>query len=134
MKYFSDNQGGLFLTIAERIAPGIDDLDVSGRAEFLHLIDNAFAPREPGVRRQFQLFLFLLRWLPFLRFGAPLDRLAEQKQIRVLRWFEGKAFVLLRKGFWGLKTLVYLGYYGQAAVSRKMHYTPCVQGNEKLHA
>ena len=40
----------------------------------------------------------------------------------------------LASGFWGLKTIVFMGYYSQDAVAPMIGYTPSFAGNESLHA
>jgi hypothetical protein len=41
---------------------------------------------------------------------------------------------LLRVGVWGLKTLIFMGYYGQPVIAARTGYTPSLDGNEVLRA
>jgi len=70
------------------------------------LIDGTLASRTPAMRRQLRLFLAALRWLPFLRYLRPLDRLDGRRQDAALRWFQNHPLQLIRGGFWGVRTLV----------------------------
>jgi hypothetical protein len=52
----------------------------------------------------------------------------------VLRWFEDCPVGLLRKGFWGLKAMVFMGYYGQPETNELVGYAPELDGKARLHA
>jgi hypothetical protein len=86
------------------------------------------------VRRQFAVFLGVLRWAPMVRYGSRLDRLRTDRQDAVLRWFEDCPVGLLRKGFWGLKAMVFMGYYGQPETHELIGYRPRFDGREGLRA
>ena len=63
-----------------------------------------------------------------------LERLPAERQDRWLRFLENAPLTLLRVGIWGLKTLVFLGYYSQDGVQRRIHYLPSKEeGNVRLH-
>lgn len=114
----------LLLAIGERIAPGIRNLDRPGRERVLAIVDRAIASRPADVRRQLALFLSAMRWLPALRYGKPFDRLEPPKQDAVLRWFQDAPVAPLRQGFWGIKTLILMGYYGRPEVGELIGYRP----------
>jgi hypothetical protein len=120
--------------LAERIVPETASLDAAGAARFFGIIDSALMDREPAVRRQLASFLGVLRWAPLLRFGKPLESLSPGHQDAVLRWFEDCPVGLLRKGFWGLKAMVFMGYYGQPETNAGIGYTPSFNGGGTLHA
>lgn len=101
---------------------------------FHAIVDLALEERPRGVRRQFAVFLLALALLPLGRFGAPYRRLAAERRRRVLQWLQDRAPGRLRQGFWGLKTLVFMGYYSQGAVAGELAYRPSFSGNEHLHA
>jgi hypothetical protein len=122
------------LIVGERIAPGIAALDAAGRQDVTRIIENAVAARPPGLRRQLAVFLQILRWLPVLRYARPFDGLDPARQDAVLRWFHDAPVAPLRHGFWGVKTLVYMGYYGRPQVAATIGYRPSLTGNDFLHA
>jgi hypothetical protein len=68
------------------------------------------------------------------RFGRPFDRLAPARQDAVLRWFQDAPVRRLRQGFWGVKTLIYMGYYLRADIGAEIAYHPSRSGNDRLHA
>jgi hypothetical protein len=129
----SERQWGLLTRVAERIVPATAALDGEGRARFAAIIAKALLDRPPSIRRQFRLFLALLRWAPLLRFGAPFERLAPERQDAVLRWLLDAPIAKLRGGFWGLRALVFMGYYGRPEAWPAVRYAPSFSGNEHLH-
>jgi len=116
------------------MVPPSRDLSQEQRARFFALIDDMLSTRPRGMVRLLGLFLVVLRWLPLLRFGGRLDHLAPERQTRALTWFEDFPLGVVRTGFWGVKTLVFLGYYGQPEIARAVAWTPSRTGNEKLRA
>jgi hypothetical protein len=124
----------LLLTIGERIAPGIRDLDAAARDRVVAIIEHAIASRPSGVQRQLRLFLSVMRWLPVLRYGRPFERLDAPRQDAVLGWFHDAPLTPLRHGFWGVKTLVFMGYYGRPEIGDAIGYRPARTGHPPFHA
>jgi hypothetical protein len=125
---------GLVLAIAARVVPPSAALDAAERESALALIEHAIAIRPRPVRRQLALFLRLVRWLPVLRYGRPFERLEAPAQDAVLRWLQQAPLVALRRGFWGLRTLMVLGYYGRPEIGEAIAYRPERDGNARLRA
>ena len=121
------------MCVAGRIVPAVGNLDAEGRARFIAIVGKALADRPRSIQRQFVLFLGLLRWLTLVRFGAPFDRLSPENQDVMLRWLLDAPLTKLRSGFWGLRTLAFMGYYGQTEVWPSLRYAPLFNGNEMLH-
>jgi hypothetical protein len=121
------------MTVAERIVPAAADLDGEGRSRFVAIVSSALADRPSSIQKQFGLFLGILRWAPLLRFGARFDRLRPDRQDAVLRWLLDAPVAKVRSGFWGLRALAFMGYYGQPEVWPRLRYTPASNGNERLH-
>lgn len=109
-------------------------MNAAARVHFREIVDHALAARPAAMRRQFGVFLKLVRWSAFFRYGAPLDRLAAERRDAVLRAFQESPIALFRKGFWGLKALVFMGYYARPEVMSSLAYSPSKRGNEMLHA
>ena len=127
-------QRQLLVSLAGRIVPESASMAGSPRAQMLSLIDEALAARPPAMRRQFGLFLIVLRWAPLLRYLRPLDRLDPRRQDAALRWFQDCPIQAVRSGFWGVRTLIFIGYYGRPDVGRDLAYVPAADGNAVLHA
>jgi hypothetical protein len=130
--FFAGRRRTFFLAFARRIVPEVSTLDAAGESAFFAIIEDVLAQRPASVRRQIALFFVVLRWLPLLFFFGRLDRLSPEKQDRALHWFESNGLELLRKGFWGVRTLVFMGYYGRPEVYPKLGYEPSRQGNAPL--
>ena len=134
MRSLPSEKAEFLQVLAARIVPETTDLDASGLRRFFEIIDGALLDRPDSVRRQFGIFLGVLRWAPAARFGRPFERLKVESQDAVLRWFEDCPVGLLRKGFWGLKAMVFMGYYGQPETNELVGYAPKLDGRASLHA
>ena len=94
----------------------------------LGIVDAALQDRDSGTRKQFGTSLGVLRWTPVARFGRPFDRLPSARRDAILRWFQDCPLGLLRKGFWSLKALVFMGYYGRPECWAEVGYNPEFDG------
>ena len=124
----------LLLVVARRIVPEVAALDEAGLLAMLDLIDRTLAERGEGVRRKLAVFLEVLRWGPALRYGRPFDALPPQRQDAVLGWFESAPLSPLRQGMWGLKSMVFMGYYARAEAWQEIGYAPAFDSLERLRA
>jgi hypothetical protein len=128
MKSLTDKQAAFFALVAESITPEVASLDGDGRRRMTEIVDTALQDRDESVRKQFASFLGVIRWAPVARFGRPFERLDARRKEAILRWFQDCPIALLRKGFWGLKALVFMGYYGQPEVRDEIGYHPEFDG------
>ena len=134
MKSLPQDKAEFLQVLAARIVPETTDLDAAGLSRFFGIIDGALQDRPASVRRQFATFLGALRWAPLARYGSPFEKLRGDRQDAVLRWFEDCPVSLLRKGVWGLKAMVFMGYYGQPETNELVGYAPDFDGEAGLHA
>lgn len=118
--------------LVQRIT-GDADIDPITLGECLAIMRTAVAERPPVLQFQLRLFLWFLRWCPLLAFGGRLERLNESEQEAFLTGLENAPVALVRKGFWGLKALIYMGYYGRAGAGERLGYQRDLQGNARLH-
>ena len=132
--FLTSSRRAFFLVLAARIVPESTSLDAEACGRMLALVEETLATRPGRTVRELALFLRILRWLPALRYGQPLDRLGPAAQDAALRRFQDSPVPLFRKGFWGVKTLVYLGYYGRPEAAATIGYRPSTSGNRFLHA
>lgn len=121
---------GTFRAIATSIVPESGQLDESGWTELEGIVENALARRRPGLRRQLRLFIRLLGWLPMLRYGKPFHALDPARRDRFLGAVQDSRMLLIRRGFWGLRTLVFMGYYARPAAAREIGYRADPRGWE----
>jgi hypothetical protein len=124
MRSLKRDKADLLRVLAARIVPEMAELDSTGLNRFFAIVDEALAGREPEVRRQFATFLGVVKWASLPRFGRPFHKLPGESQDAVLRWFEDCPVGLLRSGTWGLKAMVFMGYYGQPETNHLVGYRP----------
>ena len=99
-------------------------------AEFDALMDAALGDRPPALQRRLQFFLRAIDWLPVARFGRRFVSLQPAQRARFLSSLENHPVQLIRSGFWGLRTLVLLGYYGRPAAAAAIGYAADARGWE----
>ena len=114
--------------VAATVVAESASLDHRGWAELDRVIENALAIREASVRRQFVAFLRLLQFLPIVRYGRPLTALNGLQRTAFLESIERSPLLLVRRGFWGVRTLVFMGYYTQDDVAAAIGYQASPNG------
>jgi hypothetical protein len=132
MRSLSESQAAFFAVVAQTITPGVASLDADGRVRMMAIVDTALQDRDASTQKQFNTFLRVIRFAPVVRYGRTFDRLAPEQKETVLRWFESCPVSLLRKGFWGLKALVFMGYYGRPESWSEIGYAPKFDGRAKV--
>lgn len=133
LRVLSKKKADFLLTLSYRIVPEIEKLDPEGQNKFLSAVDEALAGRDIGLQKQFKLFLDVVKFKPLLGHGRTFDKLKPEVQDKVLRGFEDNKVSLLRSGIWGLRTLIFMGYYGRVVDWEQIGYRPSFYGNEKIH-
>jgi hypothetical protein len=113
--------GNAFQALAVAIVPDAARLDAREWDEVSQIIDEALADRPASLALQLHLLLGLLEWAPVLRHGRRLSRLDPERRERFLQGVEN-APLFLRRGFWGLRTLVLMGYYARPEAARAIGY------------
>ena len=120
----------LVRAIACTIVPEARALDEKAWAEFDALMDAALGDRPQALQRRLQFFLRAIDWLPALRFGGRFASLEPAQRARFLSSLENHRVQLIRSGFWGLRTLVLLGYYGRPDAAKAIGYEADPRGWE----
>ena len=108
--------------VATTVVPESSSLDERAWAELEGVIERALAPRGPRVARQLVVFLRLLQVLPIARYARPLTALRARDRAAFLERVERSRFLLVRRGFWGLRTLIFMGYYTREDVAASLGY------------
>ncbi len=108
--------------IAETVVPATSALEADGWVTLDRIIANAIAARPPRMRRQLALFMHAIEWLPLLRYGRPFSRLNPHRRQRFLESLQDSPLLLIRRGFWGVRTLILMGYYTQAGTIAAIGY------------
>jgi len=135
MKYqvLSSGQAEFVLALARRIVPEIAELGADEQWGVVRVIDGALAARPRALQFQIKFFLRMIQFSTLPWHGKSLNRLAPELQDRWLHRFQDSPIPRIRTGMWGLKTLVFMGYYGNPDRWLLFHYAPVLDGNEKLH-
>jgi len=111
-----------FRALARTLLPEMDALDSDGWRRAEDIIETMLADRPPEVRRQIGLFIRVANLLPLFRYGRPFTRLGPVRRLAFLEALQNGRVLKLRQGVWGLRTLVFMGYYGQDDVRAGLGY------------
>lgn len=103
-------------------------MDPTDWTEAERLIETALDGRPEAIERQLRLFVRAINLLALGRFMRPFAALSPDRRERVLRALESSRFLIIRRGFWGLRTLVFLGYYGRESAGKDVGYRASPQG------
>jgi hypothetical protein len=131
----SASQQRFLLCLANRIVPESAGAPAQVTDPLLAAIDEELRPRPRLQQLEFKLLLLAIRWMTVPFTLHRFERLPPERQDGWLRFLENAPLTLLRVGIWGLKTLVFLGYYTQEGVQRRILYLPSKEeGNVLLHS
>lgn len=108
--------------IARAVVPEAASLDESGWASFERLLEGAVSARPAGVVRQLRAFLRILGFIARVRYGRGLADLTPREAGGLLERLAASRLLLLRRGVWGLRTLMLLGYYADDGRARALGY------------
>ncbi len=122
----------IFQAVVCTVVPDARELPPQAWAELEALVERILGDRPRPIQRRVRLFLRAIEWLPRLRYGRPFTALAEQERERFLARLQASPYRLIRVGFWGLRTLAFLGYYGRPAAARAIGYGPDPRGWEAI--
>ncbi len=91
---------------------------------------DALASRPRPLLKQLALFLRVIDVVAVVRHARVFDRVGTSGRARMLHAFERSPLVLLRRGFWGLRTLALMGYYARPEAKREIGYRADPRGWE----
>jgi hypothetical protein len=119
---------GDFRAVAATIVPEASSLDEAGWIALEGVIDQTLTARDAATRRQVLLFVRVLGWISRARFGRGLASLDARRRERLLAAVERSRLLLLRRGFWGLRSLVFLGYWTREEAAAAIGYRALPDG------
>lgn len=108
--------------IGSVVLPSPDLLDEEGWIEAENIIEGALASKPKGIKRQIRLFLRVVNLLPILTTGRTLVGLPVERRSAVLQGLHRSRLMPLRRGMWGIRTLLFMGYYNQDRVRQGIGY------------
>jgi hypothetical protein len=110
--------------LAEAFAPPIADFTPAQYTASLARMELRLAMETPALRRQLRLLIAVLYLLPVVWTGRTMARLPLPKRVAILAWLQDCPLQLVRVGVWGLRTVVFVGYYADPAVQTALGYRP----------
>lgn len=121
---------GTFRAVAETVVPEAQALPPDEWRALEAIVEEALAQRPARLRRQLRLLVRMIEMAPVLRYGRSFTALDPGRRTAVLRSLENAPLLLLRRGFWGLRTLVFMGYYARPAAAVEIGYRADARGWE----
>ncbi len=112
----------LFRAITRAAVPASGRFDDARWARAEEIVDTALAERPQAVRRQVVLFVRIVGMLARVRYGRRLERLPSERVRALMVSLERAPVLLLRRGLWGVRTLAFMGCYGQEDVRAELGY------------
>ncbi len=123
-----------FRSVVATVVPEAGELDPGGWARVEAIVEDALRARPPDLRVQLRLLLRIVRWLPVVRWGRTFPALSLDARRRFLAILQDAPVLLLRRGFWGVRTLAFLGFYGRREVRRELGYDARLRGRRDRQA
>ena len=118
--------------IGSVVLPTPGALDPEGWRRARGIIEEALLPKPPRIKRQLRLFLRVVNVLPLPTTGRTLRGLSVPRRTAFLEGLHHSRIQLLRKGLWGVRTLIFMGYYNQPSVREGIGYAADPKGWEAL--
>lgn len=120
----------IFRAVVSTVVPEASQLDEQGWAGLETLVEGTLRDRPPAMLRQLRLFLWAIQWLCVFRYGRDFTSLSADRRTRVLSHLQDHRIERIRCGFWGLRTLAFLGFYGRAEAMQAIGYAADPRGWE----
>jgi hypothetical protein len=108
--------------LAITFVPEIAGATASQWSELERRVTQAMAARPLAMRRQLGLFVRVLEAAARIRYRTGLAALDAGRRTALLEAFAGSPLLLFRRGIWGLRTLIMLGWYTQPSVVSALGY------------
>ena len=108
--------------IAQAVVPESSQMNDDDWHAFHAIINHALAQRPAKVRRQIALFVRALNIISYFRYGRALHKLTPPVRAQFLHQIENSRLLLVRRGFWGVRTLVFMGYYARPDAMTQLGY------------
>ena len=119
-----------FRAIAQTVVPEAASLTEPEWLAAERIIEDALVQRPAAMRRQLRMLIRALDLLPVLRHGRRFTSLDPARRQRFLHAMERFPVLLVRRGVWGLRTLVFMGYYARPEAGVAIGYRADARGWE----
>lgn len=112
----------IFRALATTVVPDAAMLDAHEWGDLERIVEDALATRPPKMQRQVVMFLRLVQLVPAERYGLPFTRLTPARRAAFVAGLERSRLHMIRRGFWGVRTLILMGYYGRPEAAAMIGY------------
>ncbi len=119
-----------FRAFAQCFIPETAHATEAERRQLEDVVRNALAARPPRVRRQIALFVRLIDLTARARHHHRFGALDPARATALLEGFATSRVLLFRRGTWGLRTLVMMGWYTNPSVIAALGYRASAEGWE----
>jgi hypothetical protein len=119
-----------FRAFAVTVVPEMTELDEAGWADVERTIEHALAQRPARLRRQLGLLLRVIDNLPRARYGRRFSALDATRRAALIDLLQRAPLKLIRRGIWGLRTLVLMGCYTRVEAMDAVGYRAHARGWE----
>ena len=117
-----------FRAIATTVVPATAHIDEAGWTRVESIVEGALAERPARMQRQLVVFIRLIDAMSLARHRRRFHSLDVERRSALLRRIQDSPVLLFRRGFWGLRTLVYMGWYAQAETADRIGYRGHMRG------
>lgn len=122
----------IFRAVVSTVVPEARNLDEPRWSELETLVETTLQNRPRAMHRQLRLFIRIIQWMPVFRYRRRFTSLRAEQQRQVLGYLQDHRLEIVRCGFWGLRTLALLGYYGRPEGVQATGYAADPRGWEAL--
>ena len=104
------------------VLPDPEALDEEGWQKAEAVMEHALALRPAKVKQQLKFFLRMVNVLPVLTTGRTLEKLSLKRRAAFLQRLQRSPLLPVRRGIWGVRTLIFMGYYTQDSIRKGIGY------------
>lgn len=121
-------QRATFRAFAATVVPEMAAFDDAAWSDAERTVAHALSQRPAAMRRQLVLFLRVIENLPRVRYGRGFSSLPPSERASLLHRLERAPVKLIRRGVWGLRTLVLMGCYTRVETMDGIGYRAHARG------
>jgi hypothetical protein len=103
----------IFRAVVITVVPEAEKLGEPNWSELEMLVGTTLQNHSRAIHRQLRLFMRAIQWLPVFRYGKRFTSLSAEQRMQILCYLQDHPVEAIRCGFWGLRALALLGYYGR---------------------
>jgi len=122
----------IFRAVVSTVVPEAKNLTDLGWGELETLVETTLQDRPRSMHRQLRLLIRTIQWMPVFKYRRRFTSLSPEQRMQVLRYLQDHRLEIVRCGFWGLRTLALLGYYGRPEGVQATGYAADPRGWEAL--